>query len=320
LDGAVSDYELARRAAEQHGVIALEQARNCGLTDRQVRLRVADGRWELLHPKVYRIAGAPTSFRQRLMAASLAGGRTAIASHRSAAELWGFDTGESEIIEITTEPGHARSLRRVRVHGSNALLPTDRRVVDGIPVAAPELTLLQCAGVLDPQRVEACIDDAIRRRITTVARIEWRMRILGRRGRNGSGVLRELLQRRSPEARAIESRLEGAFLAAIRTTRLATPTPQFVVRSNGHFVARVDFAWPEQNLLVELDGAAFHASTGAWNRDLHRQNLLTALGYTILRFTWWDVHEQPQHLIALIERAMEHRGVSAMLDPRGEAS
>jgi len=315
----MSEHELITRAAEQHGVFTLGQARAHGLSDRQIKYRVDQGRWEMLQPKVYRIAGVPTTFRQGLLAACLGAGPSAFASHRSAAALWGLDTSEAEVIEITVEPGLSRRLTRVRVHESITVQATDRRTVDGIPVAAPELTLLQCAGVFHPQQVEACIDQAIRARITTVARIEWRLRILGRRGRNGSGVLRELLNRRSPEARSVESRLEAAFLTSIRSSRLPRPTPQFVVQSHGHFIARVDFAWPEQRLLVELDGAAFHASNRDWSHDLQRQNTLTALGYTILRFTWWDVHERHQDMLTLIERSMESDNV-VMLDPHNEAS
>jgi len=140
------------------------------------------------------------------------------------------------------------------------------------------------------EQVEACIDQAIRARITTLTR----------------GSLSQ-------------SRLEAAFLTSIRSSRLPRPTPQLVVQSYGHFVARVDFAWPPQRLLVELDGAAFHASRRDWSRDLQRQNTLTALGYTILRFTWWDVHERHQDMLTLIERSMKSDNV-VMLDPHNEAS
>jgi very-short-patch-repair endonuclease len=48
----------------------------------------------------------------------------------------------------------------------------------------------------------------------------------------------------------------------------------------------VDFHWPEQRLVVELDGWKFHGHRVAFERDRIRDNELQLLGYTVLRFTW----------------------------------
>ena len=53
------DAALARRAAEQHGVVTAVQAEALGLTTRQVQLRIEDGTLVRLHRGVYRHAGAP---------------------------------------------------------------------------------------------------------------------------------------------------------------------------------------------------------------------------------------------------------------------
>jgi very-short-patch-repair endonuclease len=58
---------------------------------------------------------------------------------------------------------------------------------------------------------------------------------------------------------------------------------------SGGFVARVDFAYPEMNVVIELDGFAYHSYKTDFQRDRTRQNLLMNLGYTVLRFTYWDV-------------------------------
>ena len=48
----------------------------------------------------------------------------------------------------------------------------------------------------------------------------------------------------------------------------------------------LDAAWPEVRLAVELDGAAFHGSEVARERDLRRDAALAALGWMTLRFSY----------------------------------
>ena len=54
-----ADQQIGRVAARQYGVVARAQAHRCGLSDKQIRHRVAAGRWVRVHPGAFRIAGAP---------------------------------------------------------------------------------------------------------------------------------------------------------------------------------------------------------------------------------------------------------------------
>ena len=47
-----------------------------------------------------------------------------------------------------------------------------------------------------------------------------------------------------------------------------------------------DFRWPEQRLVVEADGAAWHDNQLAREDDAERQALLEAHGERVLRVTW----------------------------------
>jgi predicted transcriptional regulator of viral defense system len=67
-----------------------------------IHRRLAAGRWQEVLPGVYRVAGAPTSEEQSLMAACLWAGPGAAVSHRAAAGLWGLLEGHSTSVEITT--------------------------------------------------------------------------------------------------------------------------------------------------------------------------------------------------------------------------
>lgn len=56
----------------------------------------------------------------------------------------------------------------------------------------------------------------------------------------------------------------------------------------------LDAAWPEVKLAVELDGAAFHGSPAARERDLRRDAALAALGWLVLRFSYRRITSDPE--------------------------
>ena len=53
-------------------------------------------------------------------------------------------------------------------------------------------------------------------------------------------------------------------------------------------MARIDVAFREQRIAIEVDGFAYHSDRARFQRDRSRQNLLVGLGWTVLRFTWDD--------------------------------
>jgi hypothetical protein len=59
---------------------------------------------------------------------------------------------------------------------------------------------------------------------------------------------------------------------------------------------RLDRAWPEVKLAVELDGAKHHTSPEDRRRDLARDTALAALGWVVLRFTYEDVLRDPERV------------------------
>jgi very-short-patch-repair endonuclease len=83
---------------------------------------------------------------------------------------------------------------------------------------------------------------------------------------------------------------------------LAPPVTQHVIRTaDGRFVARVDLAYVEANLVVEYDGA-WH-----WQqrrRDDRRRDALRALGWTVLVFSAEDVYRHPADIVVAVESAL----------------
>lgn len=69
---------------------------------------------------------------------------------------------------------------------------------------------------------------------------------------------------------------------------LPAPVPQFVVRHSGHFVARVDPAYPDRRLAIEYDGQ-WHADLGQLRRDRQRMNRLLTAGWRVVHVTARDL-------------------------------
>ena len=84
------------------------------------------------------------------------------------------------------------------------------------------------------------------------------------------------------------SALEQRFLAQLAAAGLPKPVTDL---AEGRF--RLDFAWPEQRVCVETDGWTFHGHRLAFERDRNRDAELAARGWTVLRFTWRQLADEP---------------------------
>jgi hypothetical protein len=68
----------------------------------------------------------------------------------------------------------------------------------------------------------------------------------------------------------------------------------------GTRVAVVDLLFDRARLVVEIDGFRAHSERESFERDRRRQNQLIRLGYRVLRFTWRDLTEHPDSVVAQI--------------------
>jgi very-short-patch-repair endonuclease len=66
----------------------------------------------------------------------------------------------------------------------------------------------------------------------------------------------------------------------------------------------VDVAFQAAWVAIEVDGLAFHTDSEAFHNDRVRQNAIALAGWQVLRFTWLDLFEYPDRVIATIRRAI----------------
>ncbi|MBW3555936.1 MAG: DUF559 domain-containing protein [Actinobacteria bacterium] len=290
--------QIARR---QYGLLTRAQLLHLGMSRGQIQRWLGEGRLIACHPGVYRLAGAPPGWEQRVLAAVLAAGPGALASHRAAARLWGM--GRSDVVEISVPRARPRQLAGVVVHRSRDLEVEPGLSRGHIPVTRPMRVVVDLGSVVGPDVVEDALDLALANRLFTVAGVEWALDELARPGRRGAGVLRRVLDDRALGTEAADGLLEPRMARLLVRAGLPTAAFQHELVLAGQKV-RVDFAYPDHRLAIEVDGWSSRASVRGLQGDDSRQNLLVLHGWTVLRFTWRDVVRRPETVANQINLAL----------------
>ncbi len=296
------DTRIAELAGRQLGLVTRSQLLQMGLSSPAVAHRLAARRLLSVHPGVYALPATAPTQEQQLLAALLAAGGDSAASHLSAGMFWKLDGIAADRPHIVVP--HGRKLRLVGavVHRTRTLKPGNIVRRGLFRVTSPTRTLIDLAGVLNFDQLEDVLDDALRRRLVNLRGLIGNLGASGRRGMEGCGGLRRLLDARLG-TREPGSPLETRFRRRLVHAGLPMPVPQYEVRDeSGRLIARVDFAYPDARLALEVDGYAYHSGRKRWEADLARQNRLIAAGWRVLRFSSQDV-DDPASLPA-IERLL----------------
>lgn len=198
-------------AAVQYAVFTRGQASQAGVSRAAIARRLSSGDWVLVSRRVIRIAGAPRTDHQGIMAAVLDAGRHAVASHAAAAWLWGIPSFSPRLPEVSRPRGSTGRAASLGIVHEPCLLPAEHVTVrDRVPVTTPERTLCDLAGTFRRQRVERAVDSALARSVANLARLWLVYGDLAARGRPGRTAMALILSERRPGYIAPESELEAA--------------------------------------------------------------------------------------------------------------
>lgn len=294
-----ADLEFHRKASVQGGVVAHSQVLATGLTPKQLKRCLSNREIVRVHEGVYRVAGAPKTEMQDLWAAALAGGPRAAVSRRSAARMWSLrNVWPGTLPEITVPTDWPLDLSEVVVHRSDNLAKPDVvKRTDGLRITSPARTLLDIGSTVGAMAAESACIDALHRGLVTYRKLVDVYARVGGKGRPGSAAMRQFLGGSPEGVAAIESELEVRLWQLIRECGLPRPVPQFwVTVEESRF--RLDFAYPDHKIAIELDGKADHAGPLAMKRDRRRSALLRKDGWTLRRYGWGEVVGRPQDVAA----------------------
>lgn len=285
------DMRVARLAAEEWGVLSLDELRRCGLTAKEVSGRVRNGRLHRIHRGVFAVGHANLPLEGRFLAAVKACGDNAVLSHLSAAALWGFLPWDDRHPEVTVPGTATRRHARIRVHRSRTLRWEDTTRHRSIPITSPARTLLDLSSVLRHDPLRRAVRQAQSLRLVSPGAL---LDVAPR-----SGKLARILATGPAPTR---SELEDAVLDLILQGGLQRPDVNVPLVLGGRRVIP-DFRWPAQHLVVEADGAAWHDHRLAREDDAERQALLEAHGERVVRVTWEQAIARRSQTLARIRAA-----------------
>lgn len=172
--------------------------------------------------------------------------------------------------------------------------------------------LLDLASVLELPVLEAALDSAVRGRLVSLRRLEWRLNQVNGRGKTGIGTLRGLLLERFQGAPSLYSLFEARFLSILKKGGLPGPSRQVPMYDDEGLIRHLDFAYPEARLNIETDRFKDHSSKAAFKRDRRNDIRLQRLGWKVLRFTWDDL-EDADFIITSIRSILFPRLLGAVL-------
>jgi len=286
------DDALYALAARQHGVFAVEQAKGLGATRMMLRHRVAQHRLERLTRHVLRIPGAPRTQLQQLLVAVLDAGPEAFLSADAAAATWKI-SGFS-LLHLRGRPDVTRprgTLRRpntlARVHEVLDLEPDHTTVLNGIPIATPTRVIFEIAASRHPQRAERALDSAWAKNLTSRRLLFRMLDDWADRGRAGTVLMRELLERLSKDYIPPASNLEARFVTLAERFGIG-PFRRQVDLGGEAWIGRVDFRHEHRPLVVEVLSHEHHAALVDEATDERRFAALAEAKFTVESI--WD-HE-----------------------------
>jgi len=234
--------------------------------------------WRRVFHDVYVDAEVPDTHALRCRAAGLILPAGSAVTGRSAACLQGLPLGRPhEPVQVLAPSTSRCRAKGLRIH--HGVLPAAQVLPGPPPVTVPARTAWEIAREPDSVEAVAALDVLLSHRyVSSQTLAAW----AAAKPRSGAAAAIRLADARaeSPQESRTRVRLVRAGFPA--------PLPQYIVRADGTFVARVDLAWPAVRVAVEYDGA-WHGNSEQFRRDRARLNRLTEAGWTVPFVTAQDL-------------------------------
>jgi len=238
------------------------------------------------------------------MSGVLGAGVSAVASHASAAFLWGalvaIPDGPVDVLTRRDERSY-RSRADCRVHRPIDWLDVGSARQANIPVTHPVRTLVDL-GATCPGLVKFAVERLVIAGEVTPDGLRRSLARHARQGRSGVVALREVLDDWSFGESIPDSVLEMRFADLI--DRSALPPAEFHFHTLGFIL---DVAWPDRRIGAEVDGWSKYTERQQFQRQIERDALLESAGWRIFHFTWRDVTKRSGYVVRILRTALRLR-------------
>ncbi len=283
--------DLRELISTQDGVVSASQAMTAGMSRSAIGRRLDSGEWVPVARAVYLVAGHHRSARAQARIAVMSIGDDAVLGGGAAAWWHGLHSKEprKHLVLTASRGRHARSSATAVVR-HRTLADVDVTTHQGLRVTAPALTVLDASvdfGI-------SILDSSLLTGATKLA--DLRAAHARYPKRHGAPATSRHLDLLDDGARSEAERLVVELFrdAGVDGWRSNVPSCGYVI----------DVAFERRALAVEIDGFAFHRDTQTFQRDRTKRNALIAAGWTVLNFTWADLIERPEHVVATVSEAL----------------
>lgn len=276
-------------------------------TRRQARLAGID--WRALagprHQRPFRgvylrteaVAGVQSIAAAALMVAK---DSEAVASHHTAALLWGGVVPETAATHVTVPAGHTRRRTAGLVVHEGDRQTLRRR---GVPVTAPADTFVDLARYLGLVDLVVLGDSLVGAGVVSLEGLQTATEKTGRHmrlARRAAGLVRA----------GVDSPMETKSRLLIVLAGLPEPEVNHRLRdADGTVRRRLDMAYPQVRLAIEYDGRQHAESTQQWQGDVYRREELDGMRWRLVVLLANDIYRTPQRTIDRIRAAMGQCGM-----------
>lgn len=278
--------------AGQAGVVTRAQALAAGMSPAAVEQRIRTRRWRPLHPGVYLTAGHRHGDEARVRAALYWAGEGAVLCGLAAAWWHGLVADAPATVAVTVPRTRRPRPRRGVAVRRRDIAPTDLVEHRGLAVTARPLTVLEAAvevGTAGGQLLDRALQGSVAFPAVYAAYCR-------RLGAAGSATAARLLIAAADRSVGATERLLVRMLREAGLGGWHSGVP--------HHGSPVPVAFPQMQVAVEVDGWAWHLDAGRAQVAKRRQNALVRSGWTVLRYTWHDLVQRPDTVIAEIRHAV----------------
>ncbi|WP_413542893.1 hypothetical protein [Citricoccus nitrophenolicus] len=295
-------------------IVTVAQARSLGTSRKTLRGRKAERHLHGIYSPVRRGRDALTLHRSLLRAATFAG--TDVASHESAAVLWGFpDVDPPKDLNLLSIAGD----RRARVKGMTGrrglVLPEETVVLDGVDVTTPARTWLDLARTSGVTRLILWADwlfnpvwggDWDRQPLSTPDGL----RTLLDRHRGKPGIRKARLAAERARVGSDSHRETQLRLALVDAGLPEPAVNQWIYDPvTGERIHRGDLTYDEVRIDLEYEGE-HHSEKGQVQRDIARSERLHQADWLELRFSSYHARNNWLPAILRTREALISRGWS----------
>lgn len=249
----------------------------------------ANGFFDEVMPGIGIETGRSLDPKGLIAAAVAAAGDGAMASHRSAAFLYGADVvGHEPIDVVRADRQTTLTLPNTKFHRPRDMMDLRPREIDGIAVTNPLRTLLDL-GVVSRWDVDRTLQIFVIKGLVTFESVDKALMRHSQHGRHGIVALRSALHQLALHEKAPDSVLEEEMARVAR--RFGLPPMEFHTRVAGY---EVDFLLTGTNIYLECEGWRYHGlDKDQFEFDRERTAKLLAAGYIGVRFTWAQIVRRP---------------------------